>query len=99
MYDTILVPTDGSEGAEAAARHGLNLATAFGSQMHLLRVVDKRSYNSALADLAPSIGEQREVFEQQATEAVERLEELVSEPSVTCHTAIEYGSPHEAIQS
>ena len=99
MYDTILVPTDGSEGAEAAARHGLNLATAFDSQIHLLSVVDERSYSSALADLDPTIGEQREVFEQQATEAVDRLEELVSGPSVTCHTAVEHGIPHEGIQS
>jgi nucleotide-binding universal stress UspA family protein len=99
MYDTILVPTDGSEGAEAAARHGLHLATAFDSQMHLLSVVDERPYSSALADLDPAIGEQREVFEQQATEAVERLEELVSDSSVTCHTAVENGIPHEAIQS
>ncbi|MUW14214.1 universal stress protein [Halorubrum sp. CBA1125] len=99
MYDTILVPTDGSDGAEAAARHGLNLATAFDSQIHLLSVVDERSYSSALADLNPSIGEQREVFEQQATEAVGRLEELFSDLSVTCHTAVEHGIPHEAIRS
>ncbi len=99
MYDTILVPTDGSEGAEAAARHGLNLATAFDSQIHLLSVVDERSHSSALADLDPTIGEQREVFEQQATEAVEQLEELVSDPSVTCHTAVEHGIPYEAILS
>jgi nucleotide-binding universal stress UspA family protein len=99
MYDRLLVPTDGSEGAEAAARHGLNLATAFDSQMHLLSVVDERSYSSALADLDPAIGEQRDVFEQQATEAVEHLEELVSDQSVTYHTAVEHGIPHEAIRS
>jgi nucleotide-binding universal stress UspA family protein len=99
MYDTVLVPTDGSEGAEAAARHGLYLATAFDSQIHLLSVVDERSYSSALADLDPTSREQREVFEQQANEAVDHLEELVSESSVTCHTAVEHGIPHEAIQS
>jgi len=99
MYDTILVPTDGSEGAEAAARHTLHLATAFDSQIHLLSVVDERSYSSALADLDPTIGDQREQFGQQATETVDHLEELVSDPSVTCHTAVEHGIPHEAIQS
>ncbi|MFC6987768.1 universal stress protein [Haloplanus sp. GCM10025708] len=99
MYDTILVPTDGSEGAEAAARHGLNLAAAFDSQIHFLSVVDERSYSSALADLDPTVGEQREVFEQQATGAVERLEELATDPSLTCHTAVEHGIAHEAIRS
>jgi nucleotide-binding universal stress UspA family protein len=99
MYDTILVPTDGSEGAEAAARHGLNVATTFDSQVHLLSVVNERPPGSALATLDSSIEDQRTVFEQQATEAVERLEELVSDSSVTYHTAVEYGIPHEAIQS
>jgi len=99
MYDTILVPTDGSEEAEAAARHGLNLATAFGSQIHLLSVVDHRSYSSALTDLGPAVGEQREVFEQQAAEAVDRLEALLSDSSVTSHTADQHGIPHEAVQS
>jgi nucleotide-binding universal stress UspA family protein len=99
MYDSILVPTDGSEGAEAAARHGLNLARAFDSQIHFLSVVDERSYSSALADPDPTVGEQRAVFEQRATEAVECLEEMVTEPPVTCQTAVEHGIPHEEIRS
>lgn len=99
MYETILIPTDGSEGAEAAARHGVTLATAFGSQVHLLSVVDERSYSSALAELEPSIREQRDAFEREATDAVHALEEIVTENSVTCHTAVEHGSPYETILS
>lgn len=99
MYDTILIPTDGSAGAEAAARHGMNLATAFESQVHLLSVVDERSYSSALADLDPSIQEQRDAFEQQATDAVQTLEEIATKSSVTCHTAVEHGIPYETILS
>jgi nucleotide-binding universal stress UspA family protein len=99
MYDTILVPTDGSEEAEAAARHGLTLATAFDSQLHLLSVVDDRPYRNALADLDSRIEDQRERFEQQAIEATERLEELVTDSAIPCHTAVEHGTPHEAVQS
>lgn len=99
MYDTILVPTDGSTGAEVAAQHGVALATAFDSQVHFLSVVDERSYSSTLADLDPAIGDQRAAFEQQATEAVQALEETVTESSVTCHTAVEHGVPYETILS
>jgi nucleotide-binding universal stress UspA family protein len=98
MYDSILVPTDGSDAAEAAARHGVTLAKAFESEVHLLSVVDERSYSHALADLPPN-GEQREALERQAREAVDRLEALVSEQSVTCHTAVEHGVPYDAIRS
>lgn len=34
-----------------------------------------------------------------ATEAVERLEQLVSDPSIRCHTAVEHGLPFEVIRS
>ncbi|WP_158057422.1 universal stress protein [Halorussus halophilus] len=40
MYDTIVVPTDGSEHAVRAAEHALKLADAFDATVHLLNVVD-----------------------------------------------------------
>jgi len=42
MYDTILVPTDGSPGAETAAAHAVALAKAHGATVHALYVVDVR---------------------------------------------------------
>jgi len=40
MYDTILVPSDGSEHAVRAAEHGAYLGRAFDAAVHLLHVVD-----------------------------------------------------------
>lgn len=40
MYDTILVPTDGSETAENAVDHALDLAEKYGAEVHALYVVD-----------------------------------------------------------
>ncbi|RJS97636.1 universal stress protein [Halococcus sp. IIIV-5B] len=99
MYDRILIPTDGSEGALAAARHGLALATTFESQVHLLSVVDERTYSSSIADVDSAVRDQREAFERAATEAVRTLEELADETPVTCHTAVEHGVPHAVIAS
>ncbi|SDZ77255.1 Nucleotide-binding universal stress protein, UspA family [Haloplanus vescus] len=42
MYETILVPTDGSEGSVAAAAHAVNLAATHGATVHALYVVDVR---------------------------------------------------------
>ena len=40
MYDSILVPTDGSEHAARAAEHGAMVSRAFGASLHLLTAVD-----------------------------------------------------------
>lgn len=41
MYDTILVPTDGSREAKRGAREGVALAAALGATLHGLYVVEE----------------------------------------------------------
>jgi len=43
MYDTILLPTDGSDGIGAAARHAGKIAGRFDATVHVLSVVDTRN--------------------------------------------------------
>ncbi|NUE03256.1 universal stress protein [Halorubraceae archaeon YAN] len=40
MYDRILYPTDGSEGAECALKHARTIGEQFGGTVHILFVVD-----------------------------------------------------------
>ena len=40
MYETILVPTDGSEGTNEAVRNALDIAAAYDATVHALSVVD-----------------------------------------------------------
>lgn len=42
MYTDILIPTDGSQGAQAAIEHGLEIAQQYEATVHVLYVVDKR---------------------------------------------------------
>ncbi|MEZ3164168.1 universal stress protein [Halorubrum sp. RMP-47] len=48
MYDRILVPTDGSDVAEAAVDHALDLAEKYDAEVHALYVVDIDSVNISL---------------------------------------------------
>lgn len=41
MYDTILVPTDGTTEGEKGARHAVNLASSLGATLHGLYVVEE----------------------------------------------------------
>ncbi|EMA11172.1 universal stress protein [Haloarcula marismortui] len=43
MFDSILVPTDGSEHATRAAEHGAALAHAFSASLHVMAVIDTRT--------------------------------------------------------
>jgi nucleotide-binding universal stress UspA family protein len=87
MYDRILVPTDGSPSAEAAARHGLVIAEAVDASVHVISVAGETERTERLA-------------EAQARDAISKLEELIEQESDrSCHSVLEHGSPYEAILS
>jgi len=44
LYDSIVLPTDGSEGTENAVTHALELAETFDSKLHVINVVDVRNF-------------------------------------------------------
>lgn len=48
MYERILVPTDGSETAELAVEHAIDLAEQYGADVHTLYVVDTDSMSLSL---------------------------------------------------
>jgi nucleotide-binding universal stress UspA family protein len=87
MYDRILVPTDGSRSAEAAARQGLVIAAAFDASVTVISVADERRRGDRLS-------------EAQAQGAVSSLEELFEQESaLSCRTVVERGNPYEVILS
>ena len=107
MYDTILVPTDGSEHADPAVDHALNLAERYGATVHVLFVVDT-SYPYADFD-SPGVNwaavtEAMETQGEQATESIRERLEAHDLPTVTAveqatsiHRAIlDYADEHDA---
>jgi len=87
MYERILIPTDGSQSAEAAARHGAAIAAAFDASIHVISVVVTRACGDGLADA-------------QAQDAVSTLEKrFEQEADLSWRSVVERGSPYEAILS
>lgn len=41
MYNNILVPTDGSQGAKVPLKHGIEIASQWDAPLHTLFVVDR----------------------------------------------------------
>lgn len=91
MYDRILVPTDGSDGALAAAEHAVSLAREQGATVHALSVVHLRP------SLEPNVEAVLDALEARAEAAVETVEGLGADAGVEVVSAIEDAVPSEAI--
>jgi len=95
MYETILVPTDGSAGAAAAAAHAVDLATIHGATVHALYVVDVRmSPISADMDHDEVVALVDESGERPTASILDRAERA----GVSAVEAIRLGVPHRVIQ-
>lgn len=89
-YERVLVTTDGSERAEAAIPHGTVIARRFGSDLHVLNVVDLQ----AAGGVFNAGGLERELLERldaRGRDAVDRAASGVREsaPELTVRTAVE----------
>ncbi|AGN02731.1 universal stress protein UspA-like protein [Salinarchaeum sp. Harcht-Bsk1] len=90
MYDTIVVPTDGSEGPCRAVEQAYRLAAAFDATVHALYVVDETFPAHSHYDVV------RENMEDTGESAVERIESNAPE-GVTVEKVFLTGVPHEEI--
>ena len=93
MYDTIIVPTDGSEAVEDAANHGVCQAAAHDALLVFLAVVEMSG------TAAPEVRDGEAVADQRATRRSE-VESLVAEADsagVEAEGVVETGTPSRVI--
>jgi len=88
-YQNIAVPTDGSEGANHAADHGLMLAEKLDATVHIVSVIE--SAGSAKRD------QLRTDPEELATEAVDAVREQARYRDIETEAARLSGTPKEAL--
>lgn len=89
MYDTILIPTDGSSDALKGAKQGIELAAGLGATVHGLFVVKEGSNPWE----ATSLETQHERAEDYGLEVVGEIGELAAEAGVEFVEAVRFG-PH-----
>lgn len=92
MYDTILVPYDGSDEAEAGAEHAIDLAAALGASVHGLYVMHLPD-----APRGPFVRDDeesmREEYREYGEERMAELGEMAEAAGVDCTTGLESGPP------
>jgi nucleotide-binding universal stress UspA family protein len=95
MYDRILVPTDGSDPAVAAAEHALAIAERFDATVHALYVVD----TDGIAHEAPELGLDalRDALRREGEQATGTVEERANERGVDVTRAVVEGIAEDTI--
>jgi nucleotide-binding universal stress UspA family protein len=95
MYQTILLPTDGSAGSELAVDHALDLAERYDATLHLLYVVDTDIVNHyAGIDAIEGV---EHALESHGTRALETAAARATDGGIPVEQHVVEGSPHEAI--
>lgn len=102
MYERILVPTDGSDAAEAAVDHAVDLAERYGARLHALYVVDIDAVSFSLGTeqvdriRAGHFGEMAEL-EERARAATGRVADAARDRGVEVEEHFAAGRPHAVI--
>jgi nucleotide-binding universal stress UspA family protein len=95
MYDSILVPTDGSQHAQRAAEHARLFAKRFGTAIHVLAVIDTDAAAGPFSAGGLSEDQKRQL-EADAADTIADIEALLEE-GITVRTTSVFGRPTEAI--
>jgi nucleotide-binding universal stress UspA family protein len=94
MFDSVLIPTDGSEGSEVVVDQGIEVAKRHDATVHGLFVVDTRAFLTLESDL------QSETAAQLRTEGERALAELTDAATAAgldATVSVREGSPSEEI--
>jgi nucleotide-binding universal stress UspA family protein len=94
-YTDILVPTDGSAGAEAAVEPAVDIASTYDARVHALSVIDTMAMGVDVRSMAAI-----DALEDAAQSAVDTVEERARDASVSSvETTTDHGSPYRGIRS
>ena len=94
MYDTVLVPTDGSREVEQALEYAFDLAATHNATIRALYVINAANYGGLSIDTA--LEGIADALRGEGQAAVDRVEELAP-AAVTVETVICKGAPSQAI--
>lgn len=95
-FGDILVPTDGSDAALAAAEQGIRLASQSDATLHVLYAMDMG--DAGFVAVPSDIEETRNRLEEKGREFTGEVAEMAEEAGVECVTEVRANTPVAAIQ-
>lgn len=96
MYDSILIPYDGSEEGDLGAQHGTELAATVGATVHALYVIDLPGAPRTVY-VRDDEEELREEYQAYGEEVTNDVRDMAADMGVDAVTAIRSGTPAREI--
>ncbi|MDS0477158.1 universal stress protein [Natrinema sp. 1APR25-10V2] len=94
MYDTILVPTDGSDPANRAVEHALELANNYQADIHAIYCVETYRYGEPALSSAEIVLDR---LEEQGAAMLDELADRADNVGIDCGCTVCHGRPWEEI--
>ncbi|AFZ71946.1 universal stress protein [Natronobacterium gregoryi] len=96
MYDTILVPTDGSDPANQATEHALTLADRYDADVYVMYCVETHRYGEHALSSADIVLNR---LEEQGQAMLEEVTDRANSAGIDCEYTICHGRPWEEVQN
>jgi len=94
MYDSILVPIDGTDSLDAVFPHTADIARRRGATVHVLYVVDDRAFLTLADDMQDDVLEE---FQSKGEAALAEAERRFTDDGIDVTGEIRRGNPSEEI--
>ena len=94
MYDSVLIPTDGSEMIDTTLEHGLRIATDNDAMVHALYVVDSRGARAA----EDAREEVESSLQAEGEQAIEHVRSRAEDAGLEATGEIRSGTPQKEIR-
>ena len=95
MYDTILVPTDGSDPANRAVEHALELADKYDADVHAMYCVETHRYGEPALSSAEIVLDN---LEDRGAAMLEKIADRADNAGIDCSWNVCHGSPWEEVR-
>jgi nucleotide-binding universal stress UspA family protein len=94
VYDDILLPTDGSDAADAAVEHAIDLASRYDATLHVLYVADTTEYSTVTFE-----DDVVDPLEREGEDVVDAVVERADGRGVVARGVVMQGGVFETIQN
>lgn len=97
MFDSVLVPTDGSEAVRPAEETAIELAETHDATLHVLYIVDQPTSVSGTGEGVPGLDNVLDALEREGEEATAAVAARAADRGVEATSAVRRGNPHDDI--
>lgn len=94
MFDRVLLPTDGSEGAHPAEETAIELADIHDATLHVLNFVDQPIAVSGTGEGVPGLDNLLHALEAEGREATDDVATRATDRGIVAKSAVKRGNPH-----